>query len=219
LPVLRQAIPIRYFKRSNTILRTLVLLFILTPFMVVGCGGIGHRAVLEDLRADPGHGALIEAVPFFPQPQGELMCGPAALASVMGYYGGADGSDGSDGIGAVAREVYNKRLSGTLPIDLFIYAKELGFGAEYYKGGLEDLKERLRARTPLILFLNLGIKAYPVGHYIVAVGYNDALQVVLAHSALEREKVYGYRRLLMAWSKTGFATLLITPRPHPEDGP
>ena len=184
---------------------------------VAGCAGPGLRAVIEDLGANPAHGAFIEAVPFFPQSKGELMCGPAALASVMGYYGGAVGTDGS--MAAVAREVYHEKLSGTLPIDLFIYAKEKGFKAEYYKGGMEDLKERLSRSTPLILFLNLGLKAYPVGHYVVAVGYNDNLRVVLAHSGRERAKVYGYERLLNAWSKTGFATLLvIPPSTPPEDG-
>ncbi len=190
----------------------LTLFFIFTLF-TLGCGGPGLRAVMDDLGANPGHGALIEAVPFFPQPRGELMCGPAALASVMGYYGGAGGMD------AVAREVYHERLKGTLPIDLFIHAREKGFRAEYYKGGLEDLKEKLSRSTPLILFLNLGIEAYPVGHYIVAVGYNETLQVVLAHSGLEEAKVYGYKRLLRSWSKTGFATLLVTPKPRPPGAP
>ena len=168
---------------------------------------------MEDLGANPAHGAFIEAVPFFPQPQGELMCGPAALASVMGYYG----DDAS--MAAVAREVYHERLKGTLPIDLFIYAREKGFKAEYYKGGMEDLKEKLSRSTPLILFLNLGLEAYPVGHYIVALGYNENFKVVLAHSGLERAKVYGYGRLLNAWSKTGFATLLVTPKPTPPGPP
>ncbi len=191
----------------------LTLFFIFTIFTVAGCGGPGLRAVMENLDANPAHGVLIEAVPFFPQPQGELMCGPAALASVMGYYGDA----GS--MAAVAREVYHEKLKGTLPIDLFIYAKEKGFKAEYYKGGMEDLKVRLSQSTPLILFLNLGLKAYPVGHYIVAVGYNEILGVVLAHSGLEEAKVYGYGRLLSSWSKTGFATLLVTPKPTPPSPP
>jgi ABC-type bacteriocin/lantibiotic exporter with double-glycine peptidase domain len=132
------------------------------------------------------------------------MCGPAALASVIGYYSNAVG------IEEVAREVYNERLEGTLPIDLFIHAKELGFGAEYYKGGMADLFEKLLESRPLILFLNLGVEAYPVGHYIVAVGYNDKLGVVLAHSGVEPMKVYSYERLIGSWSKTGYATLLIT---------
>lgn len=119
----------------------------------------------------------------------------------------------------IAREVYNEKLAGTLPMDLLIYAKRKGFAAEYYEGGMEDLKEKLAGGVPLILFLNLGLDAFPVGHYVVAVGYSDRLKKVLAHSGLEPRKVYGYKGLLRAWSKTGFSTLLITPPGNPPANP
>lgn len=160
--------------------------------------------VILGIKANPGSGAYIENVPFFPQD--ELMCGPAALASVIGYWG-ADGS-----MREVANKVYEEKLGGTLPIDLVIFAKEKGFMAAFYSGGLEDLKRNLSKGIPLILFLNLGLREYPVGHYIVAVGYSDAAGVVLAHSAMNKEEVFTYQRLEKLWSKTNYSTIAAVPR-------
>ncbi len=159
---------------------------------------------MKSIRDNPSEGSLIEGVPFFPQDR--LMCGPAALASVIGYWG--RGTDMEE----VAKEVYNEDLKGTLPIDMFLYAKDRGFSAEYYKGGLDDLKQNVSAKAPLIIFLNLGYDFYPVGHYIVVTGYSDNLKAIIAHSGKEKDKAYEYDELLKYWSRTGFSTLLVKPK-------
>lgn len=172
--------------------------------LAVSCSGPGRDTLLNDIRSDPSAGSYIKGVPFFPQD--EYMCGPAALASVMGYWGE------KTGMKDVAREVYEEKLKGTLPLDLFLYAKEKGFDAVYYKGSLADLREKIDAGVPLILFLNLGYESYPVGHYIVAVGYSDRSRAVMAHSGTTEEEVLTYDGLLKSWGKTGFSTLLVRPR-------
>ncbi|WKZ33369.1 MAG: cysteine peptidase family C39 domain-containing protein [Thermodesulfobacteriota bacterium] len=181
---------------SKALFLSVLLLFI------SGCAP-ARDAVLESLRADPAAGAYIEGVPFFPQD--EYLCGPAALAGVMAFYGAEESMDG------VAGAVYNEKLRGTLPMDLLVYARDRGFETSYYKGGFKDLSERVGKGEPLILFLNLGYDIYPVGHYIVAVGIREKDGVVLAHSGTEREKVYGMKELQKAWSRTGYSTLLVRP--------
>lgn len=166
--------------------------------VVFGCAG--GAAVPER----PPGGLYIESVPFFPQD--EYMCGPAALASVMGHYGARSGMD------EVAREVYSERLRGTLPVDLLIYAREKGFDAKYFKGSMADIRESVGRGEPLVLFLNLGYGFYPVGHYIVVVGVDEASSTVFAHSGTEKEKAYTFRELDRAWSKTGYSTLLVRPK-------
>lgn len=167
----------------------------------LGCAGTNELAK----GPSPG-GLLVEGVPFFPQD--EYMCGPAALASVIGYYGSARGMN------EVAGEVYSKKLKGTLPMDLLIFAKEKGFEAKYYRGSIEDVRESLKRREPLILFLNLGYEFYPVGHYIVAVGIDEG--AIYAHSGTEKEKAFTLRELDKAWSKTGYSTLLVRPKARQE---
>lgn len=160
--------------------------------------------VLDDIEANPYAGAYIKGVPFFMQ--NTSLCGPAALASVMNYY------DVGENVESIAARVYQEKLNGSLPIDLLLYAKEKGFQATFYKGSMDDLRFHTAHNTPLILFLNLGSMLYPIGHFIVVVGYNDNYKSVLAHSAMEYEKVYSYEELDKLWSKTDYSTLLIRPQ-------
>lgn len=179
----------------------------LTIFLLSGCT-VSTEFVLDDLREDPSVGSFIEGVPFYAQD--EYMCGPASLASVMAYHG-----FGNPDMEEIAGEVYAAKLKGTLPMDMLIYAKEKGFEATYYKGSLADLKEKVSRKIPLILFLDLGFEPYFIGHYMVVTGYNDRAKAVLAHSGLDKNGVYTYERLMQAWSKTGFSTLLVSPKISP----
>lgn len=168
---------------------------------VTGCAG-----TVEVAKGPAPGGTIISGVPFFPQ--NEYRCGPAALASVIGYYGAGAQMD------EVAREVYSEKLKGTLPMDLLIFAKSKGFEAKYYKGSIGDVRESLRRGEPLILFLNLGYDFYPVGHYIVAVGMDEG--ALYAHSGTEKEKAFTLRELDKAWSRTGYSTLLVRPKARQE---
>ncbi len=172
-------------------------------FLPAACG-LGSNGLLREMKNAPASFHFIDNVPFFPQ--SEYMCGPAAMASVVGYWGRHE--DMSD----VAKSVYLEKLKGTLPIDLLIYARERGFDAAYYRGSLDDLRKKISQKTPLILFLNLGYDFYPVGHYIVVTGYSDRFRAVVAHSGTESEEVFTYDELLRDWGKTDFSTLLITPK-------
>jgi len=174
-----------------------ILPFVLAA-LLLGCAGV------PAVTRTPGAGPYVEGVPFFPQD--EYMCGPAALASVIGYYGAKAGMED------VAREVYSEKLKGTLPMDLLIYAKSKGFEAKHYKGGFQALKESLGKGAPLILFLDLGYDFYPVGHYVVAVGMDEAQGVVFAHSGTEKEHAFTLGELERSWSRTGYSTLLVRPK-------
>lgn len=180
--------------------------FFLLVFMA-GCGTAGQSVKKDMVPTDNARAGFIQGVPFFPQER--YMCGPAALASVFAHYGH------KAGMREVAGKVYEPSLKGSLPIDLLVYAKTKGFAVNYYMGGLDDLKARVDRSEPLILFLNLGHKQYPLGHYIVVLGYDDKEQRIIAHSG-EKEMAYTYKELLRSWGKTNFATLLVTPAQNNE---
>ena len=146
----------------------------------------------------------INNVPFFPQKR--YYCGPASLASVMNFYGVSVTEE------EIAKEVYNTKLSGTLSMDILIYARTKGFDALYYKGNMEDIKKYISMGKPVILFLDLGYFFYPVRHYIVATGYNDKMGYLIAHSGVEKDKIFYYKEIQSAWEKTGFGTILISPK-------
>lgn len=180
------------------------LLPVLLALFLAGCAAYGVEDVRRSSSAEPERAVFIDAVPFYKQTR--YMCGPSAVTSVMNYYGsGVDLKEATEA-------VYTGKLKGTLPIDVVIYAKEKGFDASYYEGGLDDLKKKLRQKTPLILFVDLGYFNYKVGHYIVVLGYSDALRVVVAHWGFEREKTVDYEYLLKIWQRTGYSTILLTPK-------
>jgi ABC-type bacteriocin/lantibiotic exporter with double-glycine peptidase domain len=193
---------------SRTVREGMALTVSLLIFLSA-CTSMDIMTIKESIAADPEGGAYIEGVPFFPQE--EYYCGPASLASVMGFYGlTIEQQD-------IADEVYLPGLKGTLPIDVLLYAKGKGFNASYYGGSMDNLKRQISMDRPVILFLNLGYDIYPKGHYIVAVGYNDGMSVFIAHSGREKERLFSYEELEGLWRKTGFATILIGPKDDGED--
>jgi ABC-type bacteriocin/lantibiotic exporter with double-glycine peptidase domain len=176
-------------------------------WLVVGCAS-REPARLSEASGNPdAHVVLIPDVPFFPQE--DYYCGPASLASVLRFYGAALDQD------TVAEQIYLPRLRGTLTLDMLAYPSRIGFKARSYRGSLDDLKRRLRASQPLILFLDLGSRLFPRYHYLVAIGFDERDQSVVAHSGALAHTRIPYRDLLAAWTKTDYWTLLIEPPSHP----
>ena len=177
-------------------------------FLLYGCtpntGIIKKNISQGSTEFTPKPDFYINNVPFFPQKR--YYCGPASLAGVMNFYGVSVTEE------EIAKEVYNTKLSGTLSMDILIYARTKGFDAFYYKGNLEDIKKYISVGKPVILFLDLGYFFYPVRHYIVATGYNDEMGYLIAHSGMEKDKIFSYKKIQSAWEKTGFGTILISPK-------
>lgn len=173
-------------------------------FFSTGCARVSVENIRKSAASSPASAAYIEGVPFYPQK--EFLCGPAAVASVVGYYNSAVSLEDA------AKAVYGERWKGTLPIDLVIYAKVKGFDAEFYRGGLADLKNKIRAKAPLIIFIDAGWGIFQLGHYIVATGYSDELESATAHSGMDRDAVFSYAELTRAWQKTGYSTILLKPK-------
>ncbi len=177
-------------------------------FLLYGCapdtGIIKENTRQRSAEFTPKPDFYIKNVPFFPQER--YHCGPSSLASVMNFYGISVSEED------IAKEIYNPKLIGTLSIDMLQYARAKGFNAAYYKGSMEDIKEEISLGRPVILFLDLGYFFYPVRHYIVATGYNDEMGYLIAHSGMEKDKIFSYKEIQSAWERTGFGTILIMPK-------
>lgn len=200
--------------RTSTRHYAIAAIFMAALFLA-GCAGPGPGAVIEEIGEDASSGAYIPGVPVIEQRTGT--CGPAALATVFAYYAGKSGPPGppgppGPGMEDVADAVFNEDLGGSLPVDLFLFARESGYGAKYYRGSIDDLRENISAGRPLILFLDLGTGPVRAGHYVVAVGYGDTSGLVILHTGTNREETMTYGRLDRSWSRTDYSTLLVTPR-------
>lgn len=182
--------------------RFFLLLFLLIPILISCATRIPRREALPDKAGDPKIYQIV--VPFFPQ--GKNQCGPASLASILKFYQIDTNPD------EISKEIYLSSVKGTLNIDLLFYARSRGLVAEAYHGDMEDLKRQIAESRPLLLFLNLGLKIFPAGHYVVVTGFNDRDNIVYAHSGGERDKPIRYSDFMRAWEEGDFWTLLIRPR-------
>ncbi len=179
-------------------LRTGCLAFGITTLLFF----VNGRAVFsEPLHVEK---PLITGVPFYPQE--ELGCGPAAVASLLAYWGRPVSLE------EITQEVYQKKLKGSLPMDLEWAAQRRGMDASSYGGGLEDLRSHLNKHQPVIAFLNLRWRLFPQGHFVVVTGYDEIHSTVIAHSGDEAYKKIPVETFLKAWSKTGYWSLLILPK-------
>ncbi len=195
--------------------RSSVLPILLLAAAVSGCAvkaspvgtdegnGAAVEALLEKVAKDPGAGAFIKGVPFYPQKR--YMCGPSAIRSVLNYYGLQ--MEEAEAVEAV----YSENIKGALMMDLLILAKSKGFDARFYSGSIADLKARLRMGAPLLLLIDTGLRWLPMGHYIVAVGYDEAAEGLIAHSGEAGHKSMPFKSFVKAWRKAGYSTLLVTP--------
>jgi len=142
-------------------------------------------------------------VPFFADRTDQ--CGPSALASVLRFWG-----DGAEP-GLLRGEVYRAGLQGSLPVDLLLAARARGMDARVLEGGLRRVQEELDAGHPVIAFVNRGLRAYPIGHYLVLTGYDEARRGLYAHSGVERDAFVPYGRFEREWEKTEHWALLVLP--------
>jgi ABC-type bacteriocin/lantibiotic exporter with double-glycine peptidase domain len=142
-------------------------------------------------------------VPFFPDKTDQ--CGPSALASVLGFWGKPAAP------AELRKEIYQAPLKGSLTVDLLLAAQSRGLSARMPEGGLDLLKREIDAGHPLIAFVNVGLRSYPIGHYVVITGYDDRRGVVLAHSGTKRDQAISYRKFDRQWALTRRWALLVLP--------
>lgn len=157
------------------------------------------------LRQHPGalpQRAEVGGVPFHPQQ--EQYCGPAALASVLGWSGLPRSQE------ALALEVYTPGREGTLAHDLIGAARRHGRLAVPV-ADLPQLLAEVAAGHPVLVQQNLGLAWYPQWHFAVAVGYDLAAGTVVLRSGAERRRVVSLDTFDRTWARAGRWALVVLP--------
>jgi ABC-type bacteriocin/lantibiotic exporter with double-glycine peptidase domain len=144
---------------------------------------------------------IINNVPFYPQE--DFQCGPASLASVLNFWGIAVTPE------EIAAEIYSPSAGGTLNLDMMLYSGKKGMKATYYKGSMEDIKNKIDLGHPMIVMIDLGKLFYQQNHFMVVVGYDE--NGIIAHSGKERLNPISLKSFTKTWEKTNFWTLWIRP--------
>ena len=172
-------------------------------FICIGCAREDLAHLEGGLSQDRKVRHYISGVPFFPQ--STYQCGPAALASVLNYYGCRVTPE------EIAKAIYSERLRGTLSIDLVLYAQRMGFRARAYRGNLIDLKSHVSKDRPLIVFQDLGYLLLSLPHFSVVIGYDDAEGDLILHSGKQRDRATSYGKFSRSWREMDYWTLIILP--------
>lgn len=187
----------------NRTMKRGLFLMILMGLASVGCARHGFIPLEKGKVEEPENRHYISDVPFFPQ--SEYECGPAALASVLNYYGCRITPD------EIAKTIYRKRLRGTLSMDLLLFAQGMGVFVRAYRGDLTDLKEQISKNRPLIVFQDVGYPLLPIRHFSVVIGYDETKGILILHSGKRTNKAIPYKGFLRSWAKMDNWTLLILP--------
>ena len=149
---------------------SLLLCFLLT---LSGCASLRGPDATTDLPASLPEAAQVQGVPFFPQ-QASL-CGPAALATILGYSGVTTTPE------ALIPQVYTPALKGSLQLDLIGATRHAGRVPYRIEPTLAALFEEVAAGQPVLILQKIGALEGD-WHFAVVVGYERHAGLVTLHS-------------------------------------
>ncbi|MCK9273998.1 MAG: C39 family peptidase [Syntrophales bacterium] len=158
-----------------------------------------HSFIATIIAAAHIAAVVIGSVPFIRQETN--FCGPAALTSVMSYYG--DVIDQHE----IAEVIYNEKLKGCIIADLENYARLKGYATKAGQGSVDLVLDFLNDRKPVIVLVDLGRWVISRPHYLVIVGYNE--DGFIAHSGHEASQFYEFDRFKKIWKKIGSTYLVV----------
>jgi tetratricopeptide (TPR) repeat protein len=146
--------------------------------------------------------AEVAGVPFHPQTEND--CGPAALATVLGWSGVPSAPED------VAVQVMTPGRDGSLAHDLVAAARRADRLAVPVQS-LEALLGELAAGHPVLVLQNLGLGWYPQWHYAVAVGYDAKAATLTLRSGDEAERVMPLATFAQTWQRAEQWALVVLP--------
>ncbi len=203
--------PARRFSENRARLETIDLMFrsrlfrhaIAVALLAAGCATVD----VPDLEPVGRERVMLDDVEYSPQ-RGDDDCAVACVTTVLRHLG-------SD----LAFEEIDEGLKrveggGVIPVEILFFARMHGYRVTLLDSGLNDLRQRLTAGRPLILLLhympraNRRLAGLP-GHYVVAVGFDDATREVIVHSDTSSFQRKSYRSLQRRWSESDFLAIQI----------
>jgi tetratricopeptide (TPR) repeat protein len=164
--------------------------------LLAGCAGVPQtQALLHASPGEIGRAAELSAVPFFPQDR--FQCGPAALATVLGW-GGIEVTPEE-----LEPRVYVPARQGSLQPELLAAARQYRRVPYVLAPQLTDVLREVRAGHPVMILQNLAYDWYPRWHYAVVVGYDlDRRELILRSGTIERH-VMSLRTFERTWQRGG----------------
>jgi hypothetical protein len=174
-------------------LRPVLALIVLTGLFISGCAGLSFERIRRGLESGHDRGHYIEGVPFVMQ-KGRL-CGPAALSSVLRFYGIDCTQDD------IASGIYSEKARGTANVLMVTEAKKRGLWTDpVHRGDLLRLQRLIDEDFPVIVFIEADYIVASARHYMVVVGYDRTREAVIVHDGYTTNKVIGFSEFRKCWS-------------------
>ncbi len=143
------------------------------------------------------------SAPFHPQTLHH--CGPAALASALGWSGAETTPE------QLAEWVYLPGREGALQSELLAAARRHGRLTYRLAPSLDALMAELEAGHPVLLLQNLAFEWAPRWHYAVAVGYDLDAGVIELHSGTTRRYRSDLDTFYRTWERTEKWAVVVLP--------
>jgi tetratricopeptide (TPR) repeat protein len=182
--------------------RPLHLLIGLGALCAVGGCATPDVAGLREHADGLAQRAEVGGVPFHPQQ--EQFCGPAALATVLGWAGVPTDQD------ATASAVFTPGREGTLGHDLIGAARRHGRLAVPV-ADLPSLLAEVAAGHPVLVLQNLGLAWYPQWHFAVAVGYDLTSNELALRSGEQHRRLVSLDTFSRTWARAERWALVVLP--------
>jgi ABC-type bacteriocin/lantibiotic exporter with double-glycine peptidase domain len=188
--------------------RRSILIMLLAACVCPGCALFVSVPPLEPL---PNTRVVLSGVEYTPQESG-TDCGPACLTTVMRYHG-------SELTLADVTAQLKQIDSGTIVPEMIYGARKNGFRCTLLDGNINDVRRLIHEGKPVVLFLHpmpgfVRVTGLRRGHYIVAVGYDDAQRLAIIHTGGDAFDTMSYRQLQLQWGRASFIALLIESPPR-----
>lgn len=145
----------------------------------------------------------IAGVPFHPQE--ELQCGPAALATALGWSGVEVSPD------ELEKYLFLPERQGTLQPELKAQARRQGRIPYQIPPEPAALLQELAAGHPVLVLQNNGLGWWPVWHYAVAVGMDPSGDTVRLRSGTIEDYDLARDTFLRTWHRAEYWALAVMP--------
>lgn len=168
--------------------------------ILTGCAA--HIPALDSAQDMPPR-AELTSTPFFPQEREQ--CGPAALATVLNFYGHSTTPD------ALRQWVYVPERGGSLQVEMLATARRHDMLAYPLAGELPALLREIAAGHPVLVLQNLGLTWLPRWHYAVVIGYDIDERRLILRSGTEFRWKTDFGVFMHTWRRAGAWALVIIP--------
>ena len=155
-----------------------------------GCVSRGPL-VAPGLEARAPRQVELTQTPFFPQR--EYQCGPAALATVLAASGVNVTPD------ELTPRIYIPQRHGSLQPEMIAATREYDRLAVALEPNVEALLQEVAAGNPVLVLQNLGVRAVPLWHYAVVVGFDAARDSLVLRSGEDARERTSARRFIYSW--------------------